>query len=380
MSTPTATTTTPIQLPQTHSTLVVTSTSSPLTVEQRALPTVTPGSALVRIICSGVVSYIGEVFSGKRKYPFPTPFVPGTSAIGRVTTVGPDATSLKPGQLVYVDCFIRGRDDPDARIMMGMYEGYSEETRKLMRGEWRDGTFAEYAKVPLENCFVLDEARLTGGVGEGGLGYEVEKLVYLSTLLVPYGGLRDVGLQAGETVVVAPATGAFGGAAVQVALAMGAKVIAMGRNKQKLRKIKAVSERVEVVPITGDMEKDTEALKQFGPVDVFFDISPPEAATSTHLNSGIHALRHGGRASLMGGLGRETALPFFWIVFQDLQLKGKWMYERKDIESLIKMVRAGVMKLDMVDIVGKFRLAEWEKAFEVAKENADMGQMVLITP
>lgn len=82
----------------------------------------------------------------------------------------------------------------------------------------------------------------------------------------------------------------------------------------------------------------------------------------------------------MGGLGRETAVPFFWIVFQDLQLKGKWMYERKDIELLIQMVRAGVMRLDIAEIVGKFGLAEWEKAFEVAKENADMGQMVLTAP
>lgn len=368
------------QLPQTHSALVVTSVTSPLTVEQRPLPTATPGSAIVRVICSGVVTYSGDIFSGKRKYPFPTPFVPGTSAIGRVAIVGPDATHLQPGQLVYVDCFVRGRDDPNAKIMIGMYEGYSDATRKLMRGEWREGTFAEYVKAPLENCFVLDEARFTGSVGDGGLGYEMERLTYISTLLVPYGGLRDVGLQAGETVIVAPATGAYGGAAVQVALAMGAKVIAMGRNIEKLKKIRDNSERVEIVPITGDTDKDTEALKQFGPVDVFYDISPPEAATSTHVNSGIHALRQGGRVSLMGGIGREVPLPFFWIVFQDLQLKGKWMYERKDIELLIQMVKAGVMRLDMVDIVGKFGLKEWENAFEVAKENADMGQVVLITP
>lgn len=324
---------------------------------------------------------MGEVYSGKRAYPFPTPFVPGTSAIGRVAAVGPDATHLEPGKLVYVDCFIRGRDDTSARMLMGLSEGFGEGTKRLMRGEWRDGTLAEYVKVPLENCFVLDEARLTRGLGEGGMGYDLERITYISTLLVPYGGFKDVGLQAGETVIVAPATGAYGGAAVQVALAMGAgKVIAMGRNQEKLRKIKSISERVEIVAIIGDMEKETEALKQFGPVDVFFDISPPEAKLSTHVNSGIHSLRHGGRASLMGGIGREVPLPFFWIVFQDLQLKGKWMYERKDIEGFIQLVNSGMMKLDRVEIVGKFGLEEWEQAFEVAKENADMGQVVLMAP
>lgn len=282
-----------------------------------------------------------------------------------------------------MDCFIRGRDDPSARILLGFSEGLGRAggMKKLMSGEWRDGTLAEYAKVPLENCFVLDEAKLTRGVGEGGMGYDLERLSYVSTLLVPYGGMRDVGLQAGETVIVAPATGAYGGAAVQVALAMGAgKVIAMGRNQEKLKKIKSISERVEIVPITGDMEKETEALEQYGPVDVFFDISPPEAKLSTHVDSGIRALRHGGRVSLMGGIGREVPLPFFWIVAQDLQLKGKLMYERKDIGAFIQLLNSGVIRLDGVEIVAKFGLEEWKTAFEVAKEKADMGQVVLIAP
>ncbi len=155
-----------------------------------------------------------------------------------------------------------------------------------MRGEWRDSTYAEYAKVPLETCEVLDEGRLCGG-----LGYEVVELAAMAALLVPYGGLRDIGLRAGETVIVSPATGAFGGAAVLVALAMGARVIAMGRNVEKLERIKGRSERIETVPITGDVQRDAAALKSFGPVDAFFDISPPEAGKSTHIKSGILALR-----------------------------------------------------------------------------------------
>lgn len=155
-----------------------------------------------------------------------------------------------------------------------------------MRGEWKDSTYAEYAKVPLETCEVLDEGKLCGR-----MGYEIADLAYISALLVPYGGLRDIDLKAGETVIVSPATGAFGGAAVLVALAMGARVIAMGRNVEALKKIKKRCERVEIVPITGDVLKDSEALKSFGAVDAFFDISPPEAGKSTHIKSGILALK-----------------------------------------------------------------------------------------
>ncbi|EIM80633.1 alcohol dehydrogenase [Stereum hirsutum FP-91666 SS1] len=366
--------------PQTHRALVLHSTSSPPTVEDLPLPAVTPGSALIRILSSPILSYTSSIISGKRTYPFPTPFIPGSSAIGRIASTGPDATLLAPGQLVWINSFIRGRDDPTVAILLGLHEGFTEGSRRLMRGEWKDGTFAEYAKVPLESCFALDEGRLTGSVSDGGLGYETEKLAYISSLLVPYGGLRDLGLQAGETVIVAPATGAFGGAAVQVALALGARVIAMGRNVDKLKKVASVSDRVDVVPITGDVEEETAALKKFGPVDAFFDISPPEAARTTHVKSGILALRHGGRVSLMGGIIGDVALPYAKIMHSDIQLKGKWMYEREDVTALIQMVRAGVLKLDQVEVVGKFELGEWEKAFQVAKENADMGQLVLMTP
>lgn len=88
---------------------------------------------------------------------------------------GPDAALLRPDQLVYCDCTVRGRDDADVIFLSG----------------------------------------LSAGKNEGGEGkYDAEKLCDIARLLVPFGGLQDVGLKAGETVVVAPATGPFGGAAV----------------------------------------------------------------------------------------------------------------------------------------------------------------------
>ena len=287
-------------LPQSHRALILTSTSYPPTLETLPRPEPGPGSAVVRILAANVLSYMRQIYNGERQYPFPTPLIPGASAIGRVAAVGPDATLLKPGMLVIVASLIRGRDDATAVCLSGIHEGYSEGSKTLMRGEWKDSTYAEYAKVPLETCDLLDEGRLCGR-----MGYEIGNLAYLSTLLVPYGGLRDIDLKAGETVIVSPATGAFGGAAVLVALAMGARVIAMGRNVEALERIKKRSERIETVPITGDILKDSEALKRFGAVDAFFDISPPEAAKSTHIKSGILALKRK-LTSLVGHLQART--------------------------------------------------------------------------
>ena len=99
----------------------------------------------------------------------------GTSGIGRVAAIGPDAVLLQVGQLVWIDCFVRGRDDADAAFLFGVHEGHDEGSKKLMRGEWRDATYAEYVKLPLENCYPLNESLL-----EGKFGYKVEDLQDLS--------------------------------------------------------------------------------------------------------------------------------------------------------------------------------------------------------
>lgn len=71
------------ELPKTMRALVLTSRDQPLTVETVPTPQPTIGSAVVQILTAKIISYTREVYDGTRPYPFPTPIVPGTSAIGR---------------------------------------------------------------------------------------------------------------------------------------------------------------------------------------------------------------------------------------------------------------------------------------------------------
>ncbi|MCJ1359636.1 MAG: hypothetical protein MMC33_009638 [Icmadophila ericetorum] len=368
-----------ISLPTTHRAVVCTSTSEPLRVQHLPTPKPTPGSAVVQILVVNVIGYGGDVYNGKLNYPFPTPLVIGNSAIARVVAVGPDASSLKVGTLVLVDAVIRGRDDPTNIFLLGAHQGATEGSKKLMDGEWRNATCAEYAKLPLEILFPLNEARLLGG----GLGYSIDDLAHIPTLLVPYGGLRDVGLKPGETVIIAPATGGFSSAAVFVALSMGAgKVIAMGRNKETLKSLSARDDRIVVVPISGDVATDLQALQEHDPADVFFDISPRGAAKSSHLMAGMLSLKHAGRVSLMGGIREDVTIPHSMFVHKNITLKGKWMYEPSEVRELIAMVETGVLPLGRklgVDVVGKFKLEDSEEAFKKAKD-LRLGQKVLIEP
>lgn len=367
------------ELPSHHRALVLETVEAGFQLKR--LPTSIPdtGSAIIRVLHVGVLSYAREIYNGERNYPYPKPLVGGFSAIARVAAIGPDSVLLQPGQLVWFDCVVRGRDDPNTVFLTALHEGMSDGSRKLMRGVWRDGTFAEFAKVPLENCVPLNETRLCHE-----LGYSLQDLTYLSYLLVPYGGLRDIKLEPGETIIVAPATGGFGGAAVQVAVSMGARVIAMGRNEKELARLKEhiktgnSGAHVETVKMTGDENTDTAALQAFGKVDAVFDTSPPAAYNSTHLKSAITALRRGGRCSMMGYVGYQVD----WKIMADeITLKGKFMYDRGDMLQFIKMMETGLFPSGkaFVDIQA-FELGDWKEAFDAAAEHIGIGKLVVLSP
>jgi len=266
---------------------------------------------------------------------------------------------------------------------MGVMEGFTEGSRKLQHGEWRNGSFAEYLKAPLENCYLLNENRLCKPVSEGGLGYSIEQLTSFGQALVAFGGLKAINLQAGEIIIVAPATGGFGSSAVILALAMGAgKVIALGRNKTALAELEQLAPgRVATVQIVGDSKVELEEIQKAAAgatVSAYFDISPAVAEKSSHINASFMALAPYSRVALMGGQTLMT-IPHRVVMHRNLTLYGKWMYEREDIPKLIHLIEVGQFKLDHMKVVAEFGLDEWEKAFDLAAE-AGISEVVVIKP
>jgi len=235
-------------------------------------------------------------------------------------------------------------------------------------------------KVPLENCIQLNEVRLCQD-----LGYTIRDLAYICYLLVPYGGLRDIKLEPGETINICPTTGGYGGAAAQVAIAMGARVIAMGRNEKELARLKThiksgtPGAAIETVKLSGDEATDTARLQAFGTIDAVLDLSPPAAAQSTHLKSAISTLRRFGRCSLMGYVEHRIV---DWKIMSDcLTLKGKLMYEREDMVQFVKLLESGRFPKgkDFVDIKS-FTLDDWKAGLDTAAEYAGVGRLVVLSP
>lgn len=367
-------------LQEKHRSLVLTSYDQPLAVKSLPTPTLLSGSAVVQVLSVPILSYASRLYTGAMQYPLHLPLTIGGGAIGRIVSVSSDATSLTPGQLVLVDPMIRGRDDPAKNILVGVHGGISEGAARLMAGDWRDGSCAEFVRWPLENVHALDEKKLLDEHC-----YTVHELAYLVRLLVPMGGLSELNVRAGERLIIAPATGQFGGAAVEVAVALGADVVICGRNCAVLEKMKASlgpvysSASINIVQLSGDVDVDVKALTQNGACDKYIDFSPAAAAQSTHITACLMALRKGGKACFQGGIPGPVSIPYLLVMFNDLQICGKFMYERQGVKDLIRLVESKRLKFD-VSAVQVFDLEEWETAFEVAGNNTAWREISVFDP
>ncbi|KAJ5934448.1 hypothetical protein N7466_003995 [Penicillium verhagenii] len=368
----------------THRALVLHSREKPLVLETLPRPIASAGDAIVRILAVDIVPYMGEVISNKRPYPLSLPLTPGNTAIGRIHEVGPDSVALTPGQLVFCEITIRARDNPAVSILYGIHGGGYPAAQKLMDGVWRNATYAEYTRFPLENLYPLNEDLLLTK-----LGYSVNDLCLMPTSLVSFGGLSEVDVRPGEVVIVAPATGRYGGAAVSVAFAMGATVVAAGRNMATLAKLKEVhcTDRLIIVQLTGDEAADADLFREAAGrpdgADVYLDLSPPAVQGSLLLSSGIKALRPFGRCVLMGGNSGNIDIPYLDIMFKSIRIQGRFMYDRRHVLQMIEMIESGLLPLGHksgITHTEEFGLEEIQGALEAAGNLSGWGGHVVLKP
>lgn len=349
---------------------------SPLAIETLPDPVLGTGEVIVDVAAAGVAGYAAGVFNGTRKYRLELPVVPGPGGIGRVRATGPDATKLSVGDWVFCDPTIRSRDDaanPDV-ILQG-WTAVSSTALPLHRF-YHHGSFAEQMLVPTENVTPI------GDIDSADAG----RWCALSSLLVPYGGLLAGELCAGQTVVVNGATGGFGSAAVAVSLALGAgRVVATGRNQHSLDDlVRRLGPRVQPVPMTGDEANDRHNILQLagGPIDCVLDLLPREA-TGSQVRAAALAVRPGGRIVLMGGVGRQggadLALPYPWLMRNDITVRGKYMYPRDAVAQMVRLVRSGLIDLNQFDVT-EFALDDANGAVASAAATAGPFKLTVLRP
>jgi alcohol dehydrogenase len=351
-------------------------TGAPLRLAEVAAPVPGTGEVVVDVFASRVLSYAGDIFSGRRAYPLDLPAVPGTGAIGRVRAVGNDATRLQRGDWVFCDPTIRARDDavgPDIMLQGLIAPGVGAKRLQAWVGQ---GSWAEQLRVPTENVTAL------GDVEDA----TAAQWSALSTLLVPFGGLMAAEFQAGETLLVHGATGSFGSAGVAVGIGLGATcVVAAGRNRAALDAlVRRFGDRVRPAVLQGDPEQDHAVMlaAACGPIDCVLDIMPPDVPVAA-VRAAAMTVRPHGRIILMGGVGgqsgEELALPYAWLMRNDITVRGKWMYPRQAPARLVAMVRAGLIDIGHFGAT-TFPLEAVADAIAHAASNAGPFRMTLLKP
>jgi alcohol dehydrogenase len=329
-----------------------------------------PGSALVRIEASALMSYLKAYVEGKLPaYNPPSgPFTIGTNGVGVVEAVGRDVWHLMPGQRVVLSShFVAGENVEDpAQVLIGLT---SSPDAAPMLADWPDGTLAEYALMPVEAITPAE-----------GLDHiDATQLVAIGRCIIPYGGLLRGRLAAGETLVVNGATGAYGTAAVLVAVAMGAgRVIAAGRNAAALEAVaRAGGPRVAAVTLTGEVQKDAAALREAsgGGAHMAFDIVGQARDPKSTL-AALHGLRRGGRLVLMGSMTTDLPLPYTTLMLNSWEILGQFMYPASAYRRLLDLLRSGL--LDISPIRPRiYPLAALPEAMEAASTAGNLECIVM---
>ena len=356
--------------------------NAPPTVQTVHTPLPSGGQVLVTVLATPILSYTPAVLSGKL-FPLVYPLTPGIAAIGRISAVGQDSTVLRENQLVFCNPSVKARDDHSGgtSILQGWFGGITPEAMKLMQGPWRQGSWAEKTTVPIENVVPLDEHRL---VQE--LGYSIPQLCWMNEYLVPFGGFLAADFAVGSTVIVAPATGHFGGCAVQLGLAMGARqVIAVGRNAAALDKIERLDTngRVKSVALSGDVEADGKAIRNVSPggkaADVYMDFSPFQAGKATHPQACVSALKHGGKAILMGGVRENICLNYAQLMINGITVRGNFMYPTDAPVRFREILESGTLPLREQN-THVFAFRDLDEGIQFAEKHVGMADLTVMTP
>ncbi len=305
-------------------------------------PAPRPGSVLVRIEATALLSYLKAYVEGKlpRYNPPPGPFTIGTNAIGTVEAVGQNVWHIGAGRRVVLSPHFVARENVDdpAQILIGLTA--SADAGPLL-ADWPDGTLAEYALAPVEAVTLLD----------GLENADAAQLAAIARFIVPFGGLLRGRLAAGETLIVNGARGAFGTAAVLLGVAMGAaRVIAAGRSRDALEAVaSAAGSRVKAVALAGDVAADAKAIREAsgGGVELAFDMVGNAGDPRSTL-AALTSLKRNGRLVLMGGMTVNLPLPYTEVMLNNWEILGQYMYPARAYRRLVDLVRAGLLDIGAI--------------------------------
>jgi 6-hydroxycyclohex-1-ene-1-carbonyl-CoA dehydrogenase len=329
----------------------------PLSIEQVPTPTVGPGQVLIRVagcgVCHTDLHYIDH---GTPTFKAP-PLILGHEISGTVEALGEGVTNLAVADRVLTV----------AVTSCGWCEACREGRENIcahgqMLGNNIDGGFAEYVLAAAKDTYVLP--------GEVPL---VEGSIIADAITTPYHAVVNrAGVRPGDSVVVF-GCGGVGINVVQIAAALGARVVAVDVAPDKLEWATRLGAVEAVNP--EKVERLDKALRKLtgGGADVAFEVVGRAATQEQALGS----LKTGGRAVLVGYSPEAMKLNSGRVMFRELEVVGSLGCRPVDYPRAIEMVRQGSIRLGEL-VTHRYPLDEINDALDTLRSGSAIR--VVVTP
>jgi NADPH2:quinone reductase len=322
-------------------------TGGPEVIRYGDLPKPSPkeSEVLVRVGAAALNPIDIYIRAGTVAMPLPKPFIPGCDVAGTVEAVGPGVTSYKPGDRVW-----------------GSNQGILG----------RQGTLAEYVCTSAEWLYPTP----------AGVSDPEAAAVALVGITAHLGLFRRAGVQPGETVFVNGGTGGLGSMVVQMAKAVGAKVITTVGSAEKAALCRGWGADRVLNYKTDDIPAAIREFTSGQGVQVWYETQREPDFLKT-----VELLARRGRMVIVAGRQAHPTFPVGPFYVKDLSLYGFAMFnatpqeQRRCAEDINRWLAEKKLQ---VPIGRAFRLAEAAAAHRLLEENTLhkagtlMGKIVVV--
>lgn len=283
------------------------------------------GEALVRLRAAALNRMDVMVRNGWQGLKLDLPHINGADGAGEVAALGDNATGVQVGDRVVIN----------ANLGCGECEFCLNKQDNMCRnwhllGETVRGTYAEYVCVPARQLYKLPADFDFHKAAASALVYQTAW----------HSLVRRGGVKAGETVAVVGAGGGVNSASIQIAKYLGARVIAIGSNIQKLERAQALGADILI-----DRSKEEDWSKA-----VFLatdkrgaDVIVDNVGTTFPLS--LRALRKGGRLLTVGNSGAPRfEIDNRYMFAKHLSIIGSTMSTLEEFAEVMDLITAGKLQ------------------------------------
>ncbi len=330
--------------------------NKPLSVEEIPTPTPGAGEVLIKVagcgVCHTDLHYIDHGVPTFKK----PPLVLGHEVSGTVAGLGAGVSQWKEGARVLLPAVYGCGQCAMCRT------GRENICEKMMMfGNNVDGGYAEYMLAPAKDVIALpDELPL------------VESSIIADAVTTPYHAVVNRGqVKPGDNVVIV-GCGGIGLNLVQVAAAVGARVIAVDIIDSKLEwAIKLGAQAAINAKNVERVDKEVRKLTGGGGADIGFEaIGNPTTQAQT-----FACLRAGGRFVAVGYSDKPMTLDIGRVMYREMEIIGSLGCRAVDYPRVLELARQGKIKVKEL-VTAQFPLDDINAAFDTLRKGEGIRSVI----